>query len=293
MKVLVIGGNRFFGKTLAQLLLNKNDEVTLLNRGHFDDELGDKVKRIKMDRKDLSKDHPALKDRHWDLIYDQVCYDANDAMKACEVFESKVGHYVFTSSQSVYNEGSWIKEEAFNPEEYHFSESADLKANYAEAKRQAETIFARKKVFPVTMVRFPIVLGNDDYTGRLKFHTEHIRKSQWIYFPNVEAKISFINSYDAAKVLEFVGEKKLVGPVNACPEQPISLREMIEMIERVSGKSALISSEVSKGDHSPYGIPADWFMSSEKLVQAGLTLVPIKDWLSNMAAFQLNNQSPF
>lgn len=54
MNVLVIGGNRFFGRHLVDLLLKEGIGVTLLNRGNLDDRFGEQIRRLKSDRQDPS-----------------------------------------------------------------------------------------------------------------------------------------------------------------------------------------------------------------------------------------------
>ncbi len=61
MKILVLGGNRFFGKRLVASFLEKGAEVVLLNRGQIKDDFGNHVQRIILDRRELSSSHPALK----------------------------------------------------------------------------------------------------------------------------------------------------------------------------------------------------------------------------------------
>jgi nucleoside-diphosphate-sugar epimerase len=68
-----------------------------------------------------------------------------------------------TSSQSVYDSGPHLQESAFDPYTYQFAAVADETKDYQEAKRQAEAVFAKVKDFPVTFLRAPIVLGEDDY----------------------------------------------------------------------------------------------------------------------------------
>jgi nucleoside-diphosphate-sugar epimerase len=174
MRILVIGGNRFFGKRLVSKLLDSKADVTLLNRGLLGDPFGDKVKRIAADRKQLSHELPQLKNEKWDVVYDQACYEAEDARKSCQTFSGLVKHYVFTSSESVYAWKGDLKEEDFDPATYRFDSDADRNVNYAEAKRQCETIFTQQNAFPLTSFRFPFVVGPDDYTRRLRFHVEEI-----------------------------------------------------------------------------------------------------------------------
>lgn len=85
MKILIIGGNRFFGKRLSKNLINKGHDVTLLNRGNFDDGLGGEVKRIKCDRNEDVELEEQLKNLSFDVVYDQVCYDFYQAKSICRI----------------------------------------------------------------------------------------------------------------------------------------------------------------------------------------------------------------
>lgn len=284
MKALVIGGNRFFGKRLVSLLLDQGVQVTVLNRRQRQDEFGNRVLRIPMDRSDLKKDHPALQDKVWDVIYDQVCYNPGQALKACEVFDGHARKYIFTSSQSVYGAGDDLKEAEFDPRNYQFETPVTSRRDedYAEGKRQAEAIFFQRAAFPVAAVRFPIVLGEDDYTERLKFHVDHIKYGQKISFPNLNAKISLIESGDAAKFLDFCKDHEVLGPVNCCSPDPIELRDLVSFIEVAVKKPAKISYDPDDGDLSPFGVEEDWYMNSDKVRALGFVVPGIGEWLPGL-----------
>jgi nucleoside-diphosphate-sugar epimerase len=155
MKILVIGGNRFFGKRLVEKFARQHVDLTVMHRSPLAANLMGKAKHLQMDRKTLKRNHPALSGKTWDIVYDQVCYDATEALGACEAFEGKVGKYIFTSSESVYQTGSDLLESDFDPLTHSFDEVADRTLLYAEAKRQAEAAFFQKAKFPVTAIRFP------------------------------------------------------------------------------------------------------------------------------------------
>ena len=87
-----------------------------------------------------------------------------------------------------------IKEDYFSPSNYDFARDINQSENYAEAKRQAEAVFFQEAKFPVVAARFPIVLGEDDYTKRLLFHIDRVLEEKEIFFPNIKARISFIHS---------------------------------------------------------------------------------------------------
>jgi len=287
MKVLVIGGTRFFGKRLVSRLLKADFQVTLLNRGNSGDDFGSDVSKIVLDRKQLCSGHPALGNQSWDLVFDQVCYDAEEAQKACETFNGRVGRYIFTSSQSVYKPGENLKEENFDPSTYQFPKAVDRNQDYGEAKRQAEATFAQNLKMPFSFVRFPIVLGEDDYTERLAWHVRAISKGTPIYFPNIQSKISFINSSSAAEVLFNQCQNVNQGPLNACSTNPISLLELMSLIETLAGKKMQFALTSTKESQSPFGIEADWFMSTQKLKATGLHLKEINEWLPDLIKFYL------
>ena len=50
MKILVLGGTRFFGIHMVKELLAQGHDVTIATRGKASDEYGDRVKRIIVER---------------------------------------------------------------------------------------------------------------------------------------------------------------------------------------------------------------------------------------------------
>ncbi|MGE3975672.1 MAG: NAD-dependent dehydratase [Bdellovibrionales bacterium] len=282
MKILIIGGNRFFGKKLTNNLLNQGHEITLLTRGQRLDDFNNLVNRIHFNRKELKEQHPILGNQKWNLVFDQVCYDSFEAEGACQTFSGRTQQYVFTSSQSVYGPGEAIKETAFEPAAYSFGKAITRDVDYGEAKRQAEATFFKTADFPIASVRFPIVLGEDDHDRRLHFHVRAILENKPIYFPNLEAKISFISSYDAAGFLASFSETFNPGPINCCSTEPIALKEFIEVLEEVLGKKANVVSDPKLGETSPFGIGKDWYMNTQNLSQFAYQPSPIQKWLPDM-----------
>ncbi|MCC6277216.1 MAG: NAD-dependent epimerase/dehydratase family protein [Oligoflexia bacterium] len=281
MKVLIIGGNRFFGKRLAANLIGRNFEVTLLNRGQIPDGFGSKVDRIQIDRNELHSNHSLIQNRHWDIIFDQVCYDAFEAMSACRCFESKTKKYVFISTQSVYGLGQNIPESSFDPKTEPLDPIIKRGHDYGKSKRQAEAIFSKSSFESVTSVRFPIVLGIDDYTQRLKFHIDRINKGEPIYFQNLRSKLSFIHAEDAAEFLSYLVDHNVNGPINCCSNDPISLEELVRLIEQILGKKVVLASS-GETNRSPFSMADDWHMDTTKLTEIGFLASPISHWLPGL-----------
>ncbi len=281
-RVLVLGGNHYFGKKLVQVLLSEGHYVTLLNRGSRDDGFGDNVKRIRCDRHDKLSLESAITE-NYDIVFDQSCFDYDQAKLACDVFNGKVKKYIFTSSISAYNVyGCGIKESLFDPLTFSFEKKETKESNYGEAKRQAEVSFYKHAKFPVTAVRLPIVLDENDATGRLQFHVNRIKNNEPIYLTSIESKIGFISADDAAKALYELSLNEFSGPINVASPDPISLEDFINTIETIVGNKAKITNARLEGNVSPYNIAEDWNTNCSLLQSLGIELERIQDYLPRM-----------
>lgn len=278
-KVLVIGGTRFFGKRLVELLLEDGAEVTIATRGQTVDSFGDTVKRLIVDRESYDSLAKAVEGREWDVIYDNICYSPQDAMNACEIFAGKVKRYIYTSTMSVYkSESVDKKEEELDPYSLPIQMGTRSDFDYGTSKGLAEAVFAQKAAFPVCSVRFTFVLGKDDYTRRVEFHIDRVKKGIPIGIPDINAKINFISSDEAAELLLWLKDHKIEGPLNACSTGVISLAEMISSIELEVGKKAIIEHSTSQENMSPYGVDRSFTINNTKATQAGFAFQPLHSW---------------
>lgn len=282
MNILVIGGNRYFGKRTVARLLSAGHNVTLLNRQTQNDGFGHSVARIKCDRHDAAALEAAVLGKKWDLIYDQVCFEAQDARAACQIFKNQTPRYIFASSQSVYEPGRDLPEASFDATAYTFSQDISSSDDYAEAKRLCEAAFFAQKSFEVTAVRLPLVLGPDDYTHRLKWHVDRIKQGQPLFFSNPLAKLSSIHSNDSGLILSALATRPLSGALNVCAVTPVKMSRMIEVIEDVLGKKAQLVNHLDGSNQSPLDFGDDWFMSADKLSAMGLEAASIESWLPDL-----------
>ena len=278
-KVLVLGGNRFFGKHLVVELLKNNYEVTLLNRGQIDDQLGSQVQRLKADRKDINSLSHVLKNKTWDMVFDQICFEEQDAKNLCELMLGQTAKILFTSSQSVYDYGRLIPEEIFNPFTYQYTKAARQAEAYAEAKRQCETVFAQYKQLHPVMLRMPLVLGEDDYTRRLFWHMDKCINGLPVYFPNDQAHLGFIRSDFAGKMISDISQTDFIGPINcACPGI-IKISQLMALIENITGRQMIRALQADTDNHSPYGVTEDWTMNLNKLSLLNIIAPQLDTWL--------------
>ncbi|MET3288061.1 UNVERIFIED_CONTAM: nucleoside-diphosphate-sugar epimerase [Brevibacillus sp. OAP136] len=283
---LVLGGTQFFGKRLVQLLLDAGVEVTIGTRGKTADPFGDRVQRLVLDREDAESMESAVEGKSWDVIYDQTCYSPQEALDACYLFSGNTKRYIFTSTMAVYDGGTAQKEEDFSPFSYAYSTGNRREypgiAGYTEAKRSAEAVLFQKEPFPVVAVRFPLVIGPDDYTNRLRFHVEHVVREQPIGISHPDTRIGFISSEDASRFLFWLGTQSFVGPINAGYTGDISHRELLERIGHIVGKEPLIIEKAEPEHQSPYAFPWSWSLDTEKARSAGFTFGEFDQMLDSL-----------
>ncbi|WIM37903.1 NAD-dependent epimerase/dehydratase family protein [Paenibacillus sp. PK4536] len=279
--VLVLGGTRFFGKNLVELLLKEQIKVTLLTRGKTEDEFGDQVQRLVVDREDAVALEKAIGDQQYDVVYDNICFTPQQAREAVSIFQNKTKRYILTSSLSVYDFGTGICHES-DVDTHHYTIDADPEAelSYGEGKRQAEAVFFQQADFPVAAVRFPIVLGPNDYTKRLDFHVERVLSGKVIGISNLEAQMNFIHEQEAAEFLFWLGiSSELTGPVNARSDGEVRLRELVQWIEQGTEQQAIIQSETDDEAQSPFGVPDSWIMDTSKAKQDGFQFYVLSEWM--------------
>lgn len=278
--ILILGGTRFFGRKLVDLLLSENHQVTIITRGQSGNPFGSQVEHIQVDRLDKKALAASMEGRTFDIVYDNICYSPKEAYDFCEVFNGKIKKLVFTSTLSTYEPDGQVKKESdFDPYQYEIVMGEKEKFSYGEGKRQAEAVFFKYAQFPVVAVRFPIVMGEDDYTRRLHFHVERIAKNEPIVFVNMDAEMGFIQAGEAAQFLHWVGLTAVEGPYNAVATGRISMKSLIALIEEATGNTAKI---IVNGDDdltSPYAVPQSWYMSNEKATNAGFTFSHLDEWL--------------
>ncbi len=279
MKILVIGGTRFFGKQFVRLLVESNHQVTILSRGQTPDDFGARVERLVADRSNAAEMGSALVGKKFDAVVDQVCMNAEQAQLAVQIFKDKTPYYLYTSTLSVYSLGSDLKESQFDGREYKPTRPSTSAEEYAEGKRAAEKVFLEQSFFETSFARFPVVVGDDDYTDRLLKHVCAVSRGEEIYFPNLNARFGFIQSSDAARALLWLVENKKQGAYNFASADPCTLAELMTAISEVVGQKVVFAESGNSQNGSPYGVPESWTMNVGKARSEGFECRPQADWL--------------
>lgn len=275
MNVLVLGGTRFFGVHMVREFLRQGDEVTIATRGLTKDNFSDNVKRVKIERSSDESLANAFLGKTYDVVCDNISYCSNDVKALLENIKCK--RYIMTSSASVYDFKLDLKENDFDPFTNELKWCTRDEFTYDEIKRQAETaIFRHYTNQNAAAVRFPYVIGNDDYTKRLYFYVDHIVNSKPMHIDNFDEQISFIRSDDAGKFLVYLAKSNYTGTINASAEGTISIKEIIDYVENKTGIKAIYDEAAEKALYN--GTPS-FYLNTEKANSIGYKFLPLKSWI--------------
>ena len=285
MKILVLGGTRFFGVHMVNDLIEKGHEVIIATRGQAPDDFGDSVMRIRLDRTDEDSIKAMISDTHYDVIIDKIAYCSNDVRKLLD--NADCDKYIYMSSTAVYdplhpdtNEDDYDG----NSGELIWCDRPDF--SYDVVKRHAEYALWQKysdKKF--IAVRYPFVIGKDDYTKRLYFYVEHVLKQMPMKIDNLDNKMSFIRSDEAGKFISFLVDKDFTGAVNGCSHGTVSVKTILDYIEKETGFSAVLSED---GDPAPYNGMPEYSINTQKAESLGFEFTDINDWIFGLLDYYID-----
>lgn len=180
-KILIIGGTRFLGPSIINLLLKNGDKVFCFNRGNkYTYQIPKSVKQIKGDREN-ARDLKQLENYSFDLVYDMCCYYPRQAEKLINAIHKNSKHIIFLSTAAVYKKTYLypLKEDA---EKGKWSSFGDYGTN----KSQAEEKFirnAKRNNTKLTIFRPVYILGKDNYFDRENYYFSRVLGGQKILVP--------------------------------------------------------------------------------------------------------------
>ena len=216
--ILVIGGTRYFGKLLVQRLLQAGHSVTIATRGLAPDPFGDRIARIRVDRRNENAMRAAFANiAGYDIVYDQMCYNPIDAAISARVFARQgqtlrdgLDHRRLPPAAG--QPGRPVRRIAVN-----VLASRSTRAirgtiphlaceSYVMGKVQAEAYFYRDGSLPVVSVRIGHVLaGAEDFTGRLAHYVDLVRQGAPLRYSNAAAASSFMSVQTVTDFLVWTG----------------------------------------------------------------------------------------
>ncbi|MFI7438766.1 reductase [Nonomuraea indica] len=302
--ICVIGGNRYFGLRLVELLRDSGARVTVVNRGSGPPPAG--VTRLVADRGDEAALAAALAGRAFDVVIDQVCYTPHHATIARRVFGGRTARYVMTSTIEVYDPatstgieaaGAPVTEESIDAASWPVR--ADLPwddprrvagvlgeaASYAEGKRQAEAVLARDSPFAFAAVRSAHVLGvaARDFTGRLKHYVERILAGRPVAVHRDRFPTSFTNDLEIADLLVWAAGAEFTGAVNASSHGELDVTALCDLVAAGTGRTPDYR-VVDGGQASPFSFDRYYAMDNGRAERLGFGFSTTAHWLPEAIA---------
>lgn len=291
-EILVIGGNRYFGKRLVARLLAAGDRVTVLNRGSSPPVVG--AAHLVADRDDETSLRDALGSRTFDVVVDQVCYTPRQADVARRVFAGRTRRYVLTSTVEVYeyeDSPALVREAAVDPLTVPvdlglpWDDPEFLDTHYGEGKRQAEAVLAAGPEFPYVAVRVAHVLGGaDDFTGRLAHYADRIRAGAPIAVPAVNRPATYLHVEEIADFLAWTVGEDFTGPVNAASHGLLTTEEICDAVTAHVPDGKVLFRPVEVGEVSPFAFARSYGMDNSRATGLGFAFDDVRRWLPRAVA---------
>ncbi|NLO91269.1 MAG: NAD-dependent epimerase/dehydratase family protein [Elusimicrobia bacterium] len=297
MKLLILGGTRFFGRELALRRAAAGDQVTVFSRRCPCEDLPRAIRQIPGDRKSAS-DMAALSGERWDAVVDNICFSEEDVLLGMETAGLRAGLWIMVSTGDVHLAVKGAKSPFTEDQCARLTELPQDQADpYGFGKLRAEKALLSKfrgEGFPAVIARFPIVIGPRDPKLRAYSYWLRMADGHPVIVPDGGAAYRrYIWSSDAARALEtlMLFPEKSVGETFHFGESaPLALSEWLDISAALSGvvvQAADISSEyLSAAGYdlacSPYWTARDYVLGISKAENVlGWRSTPIRQWMED------------
>jgi len=299
LRILVLGGTSFFGAEIVDLLLDEDHEVAVLTRGKKQPDWLGEVQHLVGDRTDSDQLHELLAGEHFDILIDNIAYQARDVETILDVLGDRLGRYILTSTASVYRyvprrtmplEEDEVDFE-WQPPEF---DPQDRGWEYASGKRDAERVLLHQNDVPYTIIRPPIVLGPVDPTLRGYFYFQRLLDGKPVILTNGGINsFRMVYSGDLARAyLLAMDSKRAVNRVyNITQTEIITTRDFVAAAAEVLASEAEIvavperalqASELDYAD--PYARLINFIPAVRRAqIELGYESTPYQTWVKDTA----------
>ena len=241
-------------------LLDKGHDVTIATRGRNPDNFGGRVERITFERTDSASVREALAGKHFDVIIDKIAYCSNDIRMLMDAAD--FDRYIYMSSTAVYD-----------------PKHVDTKEDEFDGMK-GDLVWCNRQDFPYDVdgsftMKYRLMIGNNPIWVSLKatlFEDEDGRH-MIIGINNIDAQMGFIRSDEAGKFMSFLVDNELRGAVNGSSKGVISMREVLDYVEKKTGCRALLADD---GDNAPYNGETEYSINTDKAEALGFGFSDLK-----------------
>jgi 2'-hydroxyisoflavone reductase len=236
MKLLVLGGTGFVGRTVVEEALTRGHQITVLNRGHRPPPPG--VTALTGDRR-TPTGLSALTGGSWDAVLDTWSAEPVAVRDAARALSGNAGHYLYVSSRSVYADADTPPLTEDSPVVAASPDAADAD-DYAAAKRGAEIAAEQNFAGPVLLARAGLILGPYEDIGRLPWWLNRLARGGPTLAPGPhDLPLQYIDVRDLAAWLLDAAARRLTGAYNlVSPPGHTTMGELLETAGSVTGGHA-------------------------------------------------------
>jgi len=285
LKLLVLGGTRFLGRAAVEAALASGHEVTLLNRGMTNPELFPEAEKLSGDLATGVE----VGTRTWDAAIDLD--PTQRAAGYVDELRDNVGHYVFTSTISVYSDFSQPVDEG-SPLHEPSEEYGGLKVV---SERAVQEAFGER----CAIVRPGLIVGPHDPTDRFTYWPRRLAEGGHVLAPgSPEQPLQIIDARDLGAWLVDVAERRIAGVFNATgPAEPLTLGRALERIAPGAhivwvDEQAILDAGVGPWMELPLWLPGNDYAGMlradiSRALAAGLTFRPLEETARDTLAWSL------
>jgi UDP-glucose 4-epimerase len=282
MRILIIGGTRFIGVYLTQLLVEQGHEVVLFNRGNLPAPSLPGVEQITGDRTNATQLKEKLSQEKFDVIFDNNGRELTDTQPLAEIFQDRVQHFVYMSSAGVYLKSDQlphVEGDAIDPKSRH------------RGKHETEAYLTQMGL-PFTSMRPTYIYGPRNYNDLESWFFDRIVRDRPIPIPGNGLHITQLGHVkDLARAMtQVLGNKQAVGQIyNVSGDRFITFDGLARASAVAAGKSPdtvkIIHYDPKKfdfGKRKAFPFRVQHFFASVNKAQTELSWQPEYDLISGL-----------
>lgn len=227
MRILIMGGTRFIGVYLTQLLVEQGHEVVLFNRGNRPTPVAG-VLQIKGDRNSLDA-IKELEPEHFDAIFDNNGRELSDTQPLAEMFK-RVQHFVYMSSAGVYLQSDQLPHVEGDP--------IDPKSRHR-GKHETEA-YLHQLGLPFTSIRPTYIYGPQNYNELESWFFDRVVRDRPIPIPGNGLHLTQLGHVkDLAQAMcHVLGSSQAIGQIyNVSGDRYVTFDGLARACAEAAGKS--------------------------------------------------------
>jgi nucleoside-diphosphate-sugar epimerase len=287
MRILVIGGTQFIGRTTVRQLHEAGHEVAVFHRGQTNKVLPTGVQEILGEQAALADFRPQFQRFAPDVVLNMILYLEPNARLFMQTMQGLTDRVVMTSSQDVYRAfGLVLGTEAGQPDPIPLNEDAPLRRNLYPYRGKTtdpaakwrddydkipiERLILGNEHIAGTVLRLPMVYGPDDFQQRTFEYLKRMddgRPSILISeeFAQWRWTRGYVENVAAAIVLAITNNRSAGRIYNVGEPSTSTMKEWIEAIGQAAGwhgdivtvPEAGLPSQLATGIHTAQALVFD------------------------------------